>query len=111
MKIGQQVHFSARITRVIDSSSYPDWLELRFTDAHGKEWVLEEKAPVVTCEDVVPREPYKEDASIAAMVVDKQIAGDGRSIVVVNTDKPWGISDVGGNTHFDLLADNLILDP
>ena len=110
MKVGQAVHIPAKIIRVINDSSCPDWLELRFFDAHGAEWTVEEKAPVVTCEVVVSGDPYLGDAVIAGIIVGERTINYGRQVFLVDTEKPWGIEAKCGATRFEMFAEHLTLD-
>ena len=111
MNVGQSVHIPAKITRVIDSSCCPDWLELRFVDAYGREWIVEEKAPVVTSEDVIPGASYIGDAAIAGVIAEDRSINHGRQVFLVDTDKPWGIEAKCGTTRFEIPAEDLTLDP
>ncbi|MFN0130542.1 MAG: hypothetical protein ACKV19_28100 [Verrucomicrobiales bacterium] len=106
MKVGQTVHIPVEVMRV-DVSTYSDWLELRLTDAHGVERLFTEKAPIVTCEDG----PDYRNASLAGLIVEELAAIQGRSIVAVDTEKPWGIESTCDTKRFEVFADALFIEP
>lgn len=91
----------------VDVSAFPDWLVLRLTDARDVEWLFEEKAPIVTCEDG----PEYLNASLAGLVVEELAPIEGRSVVAVDTEKPWAIESTCGTKRFEVFSDTLIIDP
>lgn len=91
----------------VDVGAYPDWLELRLTDAHGVEWLFEEKAPIVTREIG----PEYLNASLAGLVVEELVPVKGRSVVAVDTERPWEIESTCGTKRFEVFSDSLIIEP
>jgi hypothetical protein len=80
----------------------PGWVKCVFTDAYGIEWSIIEKVPVVSAADLNAETRYPVETTIQCEVINE--AAD---IVTINLDKPWGISEQGGRTIFEVFEDQL----
>ena len=86
------------ITRFVDEYQ-PGFVECAFVDAFGQSHFIVEKAPVVSTEDLRATSAYPRPGEIACEVVAEWQA-EGRSVVRVNTERPWGIESTTGASEF-----------
>lgn len=96
-----------QITRYVDDS-YPGFVECRFVDAAGREWLFIEKVPVVTSADLDAHSSYPQPGVIACQVIERRKVPDGHEVVTVDTEEPWHVEATSGETRFDVLADQLV---
>jgi hypothetical protein len=89
------------------SDDQPGWVECALTDAHGKDWVFVEKVPVITAEPLDARSTYPRPVVLACEVVERRQDG-GREVVVVDTERPWGIAATTGETRFEVRPEQLV---
>ena len=95
---------SAEIIRWVDDYQ-PGIVECSFTDAHGREWRVIEKLPVVTLERLDSQSKYPRPGFLACQQLS---AEDSEGIVTVTTDLPWHINAVDGASEFDIRAHQLV---
>jgi len=86
----------------------PGWVECRFDDAVGNSHVFEEKVPVVTEEDLDSQSEYPRPGIIGCELLATRVAPDGREVVVVDTERPWGIESKNGETRFEVFRDQIV---
>jgi hypothetical protein len=79
-----------QILRYVDDS-FPGWVECQLFDAEGREHLFVEKVPVVASEDLDAESPSPQPTFVECTVLERSLRGDGRDLVTVDTDKPWGI--------------------
>ncbi len=85
------------------SDEHPGWVECELTDAHGKIWRFEEKAPIVSDRLITP-ESLPCSGSIGCALVGN---AEGRAITVIDTSRPWGIASVDGRSLFTVKTSQL----
>lgn len=102
------IELKAEITQFIDYNAPPGWVECRFVDAWGNEHIFIEKIPVVTIERLDENSSYPRDAFIACQIIEEKYI-DGRKIIKIDTEKPWGIELANGKHCFEVLAEQLII--
>lgn len=90
------------------SNDQPGFVECKFTDAWGKEFIIEEKVPIVTTDDLNQSSVYPQDGVVACEKIKEWEDKDGRELVTIDTDKPWGVETIDGLTRFDILQKDLI---
>jgi hypothetical protein len=95
------------ITRCVDDCQ-PGWVECRLVDAAGKEWMFLEKIPVVSTADLRQDTPFPQPGVIACQIVARRYDADGRELVTVNTESPWGVESTSGCVLFEVAADQLV---
>jgi hypothetical protein len=95
------------ITRFINDGQ-PGWVECKFRDAWGKEFIVEEKVPVVTEKHLDEKSAYPQPGIIACMVLRERVDKTGRTLVTITTDKPWGVATIEGLTEFDIEKTDLV---
>ncbi len=98
-----------QISRFVNASN-PGWVECRMTDAWGTEWLFEEKLPVVSTDELDEHSEYPQPGLVACEIVKLWRDENDREIATIDSAKPWGVESADGNTHFDVLASQLIED-
>jgi len=94
------------LTRLVDPS-YPGWVEFHFEDAAGNVNRFVEKVPVVTNADLDGNFVFPQAGVIACREVSRRIRADGREVVTIDTELPWGIESATRRTQFDVLPEQL----
>ena len=97
-------------THCVSDGHYPDWLRLRLIDAHGREWLILEKVPVVTLEDLDENSVYPRTIVLACQEVSRR-ASAGRELVLIDLNIPWGIQTTDGTTCIEVFTDQLAPSP
>lgn len=97
--------FALRVTivRWVDDHQ-PGWVECQFTDAQDRTWVVIEKAPVISAEDLGPDTLYPRSGMITCELVERR----GPGLLVVDTAMPWGIEATSGETRFEVRAEQVV---
>ncbi len=85
----------------------PGWVECRLVDAFGVTHLFEEKVPVVTSEALSAESDYPRDGIVACEVLLRRAGPDGREVVTVDTERPWGVASKEGTTRFEVFRDQL----
>ena len=93
------------------SDEFPGIVECRFADRFGREWSVIEKLPVVAVTELRPDSQFPQPCSIACEIVGKRKDGAGREIADVIIVAPWGLEATDGTTSFELLAEQIYVDP
>lgn len=89
------------------SDDQPGVVECQLTDITGRAWHLMEKVPIVTTADLNARSTYPQPGVIACEVLDSRGAPDGTAVVTIDTDRPWGVATIAGETRFEVAAELL----
>ncbi len=95
-----------KITRFI-SADNPGFVECKFKDVWDFEHIVHEKVPVVTTENLDEKSTYPKDGVIACRQISQRTDEQGRAIVTVDTEQPWGVDTIDGKFQFDILKENL----
>jgi hypothetical protein len=97
------------ISRYVDES-FPGWVECTLVDAYGYDHVFVEKVPVVTKAHLDSASSYPQSGIIACVVPDLGIgqSDDGRRLVHIDTQTPWGVQSLGGRSRFDVFPEQLV---
>ena len=91
------------IVRFVDPHQ-PGWVECVLIDAYAKPHSFIEKVPVVTTETLLPTSEYPVLGSIACEVLAKLNDEQGRSLLKIDTIRPWDIESTSGEVEFVILA-------
>ena len=94
---------AVQITRFVDDH-VPGFVECVFQDADGKTHVFIEKVPVVTREDLWATSTYPHDGAVDCERLTAWTDVAGRPLVQINTELPWHIESISGDTRFVVLA-------
>lgn len=95
------------ITRFI-SNDQPGFVECRFHDAWNKEFIVEEKIPVLTTEDLDESSTYPKNGSIACEIIREWEDENQRKLITINIGNPWSVETTNGLTQFDVEQKDLI---
>lgn len=95
-----------QIVRFVDPNQ-PGFVECLLLDAEGQEHRFVEKVPVVTSEHLDEQSHYPRRGVIACEVETSWLEADGRALVRVNTERPWGVESVEGQSRFVVLRSSL----
>jgi hypothetical protein len=87
---------------------FPGVVECSFVDAAGSPHTFEEKGPVVSLENLTADSEYPRDGEIACRSISSRVTTDGREVVTVDTEQPWGIESTAGQTRFDAFREQLV---
>ena len=85
------------ITKIIDDSSYPTFVEFELVDIHGKHHLFRDKLPIISFENEI--EPPCE-GELQCKVIKK--SGD---VITIDTSVPWDVDSVEGETIFEVSAE------
>jgi hypothetical protein len=95
--------FEVKIMRITDEA-FPGFVECKFSDAHGQEHTILEKAPVVSSDVISARSAFPLSGHVACEVSSERKDETGRMLLQVDTARPHGIESASGQTKFELLA-------
>jgi hypothetical protein len=87
---------------------FPGWVACSFIDAAGALHLFEEKVPVVTEENLRAESDYPREGIIGCEVISSRCEADGRELVLVDTEKPWGIESKAGTTRFEVNRNQIL---
>lgn len=97
----------ARITRCLDDTNYPSFVECIFADARGLAQRFHDKDAVFTGETLDRNSVFPVDGIVGCQIVERKLE-NGIEIVKVDTKLPWHIESTAGETVFEVRADQLI---
>jgi hypothetical protein len=95
------------ITRYLSDEPQPGIVECQLVDAHGRLWSFVEKSAIVSAGSLHARTVYPQPGVIAGEVVERSRNSEGREVVRINTEQPYGVSAVDGTAQFDVFAESL----
>jgi hypothetical protein len=87
------------ILRLVDTHQ-PGWVECSLVDAQGTRHFFVENIPYVTEQDLWLESAYPTNSSIDCEVLEAWKDKDGRSLLRVDTSRPWGVESKSGVTEF-----------
>lgn len=95
------------ITRYVRDDQ-PGFVECQLQDIHGWRWVFIEKIPVVSEEALGADDSYPRPGMIACEVVNRLWRSHREEVVLIDTERPWGVWSVDGKTRFSVRSDSLV---
>lgn len=96
----------AQITKCIDDTNYPSFVECQFIDAHGVTQLFQEKDAIL-CDQSLDRDSrYPVDGTIACEIIERKIV-DAGEIVQISTEFPWYIESTNGEFNFEVLPEQI----
>jgi hypothetical protein len=96
-----------QITRFADEH-FPGFVECVFQDAEGKPQVFVEKVPIVTHDDLRATSLYPCEGAVQCERVAAWTYIAERKLVQIDTDLPWHIESISGQTCFVVLASQVV---
>src|SRR5262249_46451680 len=97
-----------QITKYISDDPQPGVVECQLFDAYGNEWIFLEKTAIVSSLDLTVDTDYPQPGVIDCEIVKEFQDVNGREIVSVNTERPWGIETLTGDSRFDVLRSQIM---
>jgi len=96
------------ITKYIGLDPQPGIVECQLFDAYGKEWIFQDKTAIFAPHDLDANSDYPQPGVIACEIIKQWQDTNGREIVSIDTERPWGVETVTGESRFDVLQSQLI---
>ncbi len=100
----QLAELEVQIEKYIDHH-FPGWVECTFSDAPGRKWYIREKVPVVSENNLDESSTYPQPATISREVISQQSDDNGVLLVEIDTEQPWHIESIDGQTRFKVSGD------
>ena len=97
---------SVQIVRFVEAY-YPGIVECRLLEATGRERTFIGKVPVFTTDDLDAESVYPCPGVIACKIISTGKDLQGRTVVTVDTEKPWSVEDTNDETCFVVLPEQL----
>jgi hypothetical protein len=85
-------------------AAFPGWVECVLRDAFGRDWSFVDKVPIFTEANLDAGSSYPQPGVLDCEVMREWTDGNGRRICTVNTEKPWGVAALTGETQFEVVA-------
>jgi hypothetical protein len=99
---------SVSITRYVSDDPQPGIVECEFSDANGRRWSFVEKTAIVSAEYLDARTSYPRPGVIACEIVERRRDGTGQEIIVIDTERPWGVESIDGSKRFEVIPASLV---
>ncbi len=96
------------ITKYIRLAPQPGIVECQLFDAYGNEWTFQDKAAIFVSHDLDADSDYPQPGVIAGEIIKQWQDRNGREIVSIDTERPWGVEAMTGESRFDVLQSQLI---
>src|SRR5438067_898840 len=96
------------ITRYVSDDPQPGLVECQLVGAHGRCWTFIDKTAIFSEEDLDASSPYPLSAVIACEVIERCRDATGREVIRIDTEQPWGVGSVEGETRFEVSATALL---
>lgn len=97
----------AKITKCIDDTGHPSFVECEFVDSSNTIQIFRDKDAVFTSEILNRNSKCPLDGIIGCELVERKLI-DGVEIIKINTKKPWFIESINGETIFEILENQII---
>jgi hypothetical protein len=95
-----------QVERFVDEH-FPGFVGCALTDADGVRHEFVEKVPVVSTRDLRSSSLYPQAGHLDCIIEEEWMDELGRSLVRVNTEKPWAVESVAGKTRFKVLKEQI----
>ncbi|MFJ8011019.1 hypothetical protein [Streptomyces sp. NPDC096339] len=103
------VFLRCEAVRWVDDEPQPGLVEVRFTDAHHKQWAFVDKSLLFSAgEDLLPESHYPVEVGILCDILTTGTAADTADVVKISV-SPWGLETLDGQDEFEVRADQLTL--
>ncbi len=100
-----------KIVRLI-SDAYPGFVAGELVDAFGNIHTFEDKVPVIALDDYLDaNSDFPREGVLACEVVERTLGDDGRELVTIDTETPWGIASTDDKYRFVVPAECLSSGP
>lgn len=96
------------ITRYVSVEPQPGIVECELIDARGRRWIFIEKTAVVSADYLDSKSIYPRPVAIAVEVIERKYDSELGELVCIDTDRPWGIQSVEGETRFEVFTASIV---
>lgn len=96
----------AQITKCIDDTGYPTFVECRFLDAYGVSQIFHDKDVIFMSESLDRDSQYPVDGTIPCEIIERKSV-DGREIVKISTEFPNYVESTNEEFIFEVLAEQI----
>ena len=94
------------IARYLSDEPQPGIVECQLVDAHGRLWSFVEKSAIVSADSLHARTAYPQPGVIVGEVVERSRNPEGREMVRINTERPYGVCSVDGTAQFEVFVES-----
>jgi hypothetical protein len=95
------------VTRYISDEPQPGIVECEFADARGRRWRFIEKSAVISSTPLDGETVYPQPGIIGCEIIGRSRDAVGRELILVDTERPWGVASVEGSMRFEVRPDTL----
>jgi len=99
---------SVKITKCLDDTGWPSFVECEFTDAKGFVQIFRDKDAIFTTDNLDRNSSYPVDGVIGCEIVEL-LETKNPPTVRVDTRLPWGIESEDGDTVFEVSSELIIV--
>jgi hypothetical protein len=96
------------ITRYLGDEPQPGIVECEFIDAHGRCWRFVQKTAIISAGQLDGHTHYPQFGVIACEIISQRRDENGREIICVDSERPWGVESVDAVTRFEVLRNVLV---
>jgi hypothetical protein len=106
---------AVQIIRCADDEHFPGWIECEFTDAESRRHIVIDKIPIFSMDPTLdPLErntKYPQPGGVACEILEAWRDAQGRDLVRITIDRPWGVESTEKLSEFVVLATQLSESP
>jgi hypothetical protein len=96
------------LTRYISDEPQPGIVQCEFSDAHARRWSFVDKTAIFSAEHLDFLTAYPQPGVIACEIIRRTQDERGRDLMLVDTERPWGVESIEGIMRFEVLASSLV---
>ncbi len=97
----------AQAMRWLSGEPQPGLVEVMMTDASGRQWTFVDKWPIFSAQTLTDQTQYPVGVLIDCELTDEDVGGIDQNLVLISTEKPWGVQTTEGQTEFVIRRDQL----
>jgi hypothetical protein len=83
---------------------FPGWVECNLIDANQIEHRFIDKVPIFTAANINAATSLPQPGFIGCVLIETKKREDGREILTIDTEKPWGITSADGRNMFEVFS-------
>jgi len=105
---GDQREVEVSIIRWVDDEPQPGIIEFVLSDRSGRQWYFHEKCAVISGEFLEAASVYPKPGTLRCTVLSQGCDPAGRSIVEIDTHRPWFVESLEGTSRFEVISSQLL---
>ncbi len=102
---------AVHIVRCVDGEHFPGWIECEFMDAESRRHTLVDKIPIFSMDPTLDplnhNTKYPQPGGVACEILDAWHDPEGRELVRITIERPWGVESTEKLSEFVVLAKQL----